>query len=237
MNRLLFLSVLVAGAVLVPRLVGSRMSFVGGAMVDARSRANARSQGQAEAVTEGGGADLGLPTRRPRALAPYAPPVRAPQRLRGIWPGAWPLGCRIYGHLARHHTLALGVVWTVFSLLFATALLALVASVHGVSRACCRIGLRIATMELALLSCCAVFLYSAGIGFVPTASSTLWLCPVGFILASAGLMRMVDLNYPFWNETVRALMLPIAASALVVGWDYVLPAARSARASAFPGTG
>lgn len=235
MNRLLFLSVLVVGAVVFPRLVGNRVSFVGGAMVDARSRTDSRSRGQAEAVSEGGGADLGLPNRRPRQLNPYGPPPRAPQRLRGMWPGAWPLGWRIYVHLSRHNTVALGIVWTVFSLLFATALVTFVASLHGIARACCRIGLRIAAIELALLSCCAVFLYVAGIGFVPAVSSTLWLCPVGFVLVSAGLMRMVDLNYPFWNETVRALVIPIAASALVIGWDYVLPAARGARTSMFPG--
>lgn len=46
----------------------------------------------------------------------------------------------------------------------------------------------------------------------------LWLSPVVFLVISAGLLRLVDENYPFWNKTVTTLFAPIAVSCLSAGW-------------------
>lgn len=46
----------------------------------------------------------------------------------------------------------------------------------------------------------------------------LWLSPVVFLVASAGMLRLADENYPFWNRTVSTLFTPIAASALAAFW-------------------
>jgi len=46
----------------------------------------------------------------------------------------------------------------------------------------------------------------------------LWLSPVVFLVISAGLLRLVDENYPFWNKTVTTLFTPIAVSCLSAGW-------------------
>jgi len=46
----------------------------------------------------------------------------------------------------------------------------------------------------------------------------LWLSPVVFLVLSAGLLRLADENYPFWNKTVTTLFAPIAVSCLSAGW-------------------
>lgn len=46
----------------------------------------------------------------------------------------------------------------------------------------------------------------------------LWLSPVVFLVVSAGLLRLVDENYPFWNKTVTTLFTPIAVSCISAGW-------------------
>lgn len=46
----------------------------------------------------------------------------------------------------------------------------------------------------------------------------LWLSPVVFLVLSAGLLRLADENYPFWNRTVTTLFIPIAVSCISAGW-------------------
>ena len=46
----------------------------------------------------------------------------------------------------------------------------------------------------------------------------LWLSPVVFLVVSAGLLRLADENYPFWNRTVKTLFAPIAVSCISAGW-------------------
>lgn len=46
----------------------------------------------------------------------------------------------------------------------------------------------------------------------------LWLSPVVFLVVSAGLLRLADENYPFWNKTVTTLFTPIAVSCMAAGW-------------------
>lgn len=46
----------------------------------------------------------------------------------------------------------------------------------------------------------------------------LWLSPVVFLVVSAGLLRLADENYPFWNKTIKTLFTPIAVSCISAGW-------------------
>ena len=46
----------------------------------------------------------------------------------------------------------------------------------------------------------------------------LWLSPVVFLVVSAGMLRLSDENYPFWNKTISTLFTPIAASLLAAAW-------------------
>ena len=53
---------------------------------------------------------------------------------------------------------------------------------------------------------------------LPALPHELWLSPVVFLVVSAGMLRLADENYPFWNKTVHTLFTPIAASCLAAGW-------------------
>lgn len=46
----------------------------------------------------------------------------------------------------------------------------------------------------------------------------LWMSPVTFLVISAGLLRLADENYPFWNRTIAALGSPITAACVAAGW-------------------
>jgi hypothetical protein len=46
----------------------------------------------------------------------------------------------------------------------------------------------------------------------------LWISPVLFLVVSAGMLRLADENYPFWNKTIATLFTPIAASCMAAGW-------------------
>jgi hypothetical protein len=60
----------------------------------------------------------------------------------------------------------------------------------------------------------------------------LWLSPVVFLVVSAGMLRLADENYPFWNRTVSTLSAPIGSSLLAAFWP-----AGSAYAKGLLGTG
>lgn len=60
----------------------------------------------------------------------------------------------------------------------------------------------------------------------------LWLSPVMFLLVSAGLLRLADENYPFWNRAVSALAAPIAAALLAAGLPKGLAALKGLKTSA-----
>lgn len=60
----------------------------------------------------------------------------------------------------------------------------------------------------------------------------LCLAPVVFLVVSAGLLRLADENYPFWNKTVSALFAPIGASLLAAFWPLGLKYAKGMLASA-----
>lgn len=63
----------------------------------------------------------------------------------------------------------------------------------------------------------------------------LWLSPVVFLVVSAGMLRLADENYPFWNKTVSTLFAPIGASLLAAYWpaglNYIKGLAGSAAAA------
>jgi hypothetical protein len=54
----------------------------------------------------------------------------------------------------------------------------------------------------------------------------LWLAPVVFLVVSAGMLRLADENYPFWNRTISTLFTPIAASLLAAFWPLGLSYAK-----------
>ncbi len=53
-----------------------------------------------------------------------------------------------------------------------------------------------------------------------------WDAPVFALLGSALLLRVLDMNFPFWNNTMRVLCVPIAASVTVYGWNHFVTAAK-----------
>lgn len=55
-------------------------------------------------------------------------------------------------------------------------------------------------------------------GLLAALPGELWLSPVAFLVASVGLLRLADENYPFWNRTVSTLFTPIAASCAAAFW-------------------
>lgn len=60
----------------------------------------------------------------------------------------------------------------------------------------------------------------------------LWLAPVVFLVVSAGMLRLADENYPFWNRTISTLFTPIAASLLAAFWPLGLSYAKELIGSA-----
>lgn len=62
----------------------------------------------------------------------------------------------------------------------------------------------------------------------------LWLSPVIFLVVSAGLLRLADENYPFWNRTIAALGSPITAACLAAGWHRGFGLLKGALAARIP---
>ena len=59
-------------------------------------------------------------------------------------------------------------------------------------------------------------------GLLAVLPRELWLSPVVFLVVSAGMLRLADENYPFWNKTISTLLAPIGASLLAAAWPYGL---------------
>jgi len=81
------------------------------------------------------------------------------------------------------------------------------------------------------LSVMALFIYSAGMVFFHMALSQNFLLvmpqdflmmPVVFLFLGAFVMKLVDMNFPFWNKTVWALASPMICAVVVFGWQQSL---------------
>jgi len=51
--------------------------------------------------------------------------------------------------------------------------------------------------------------------------SFLWTAPACMLILSALFMRLIDINYPFWNTSLRALSMPLICTALALSWDKI----------------
>jgi len=71
------------------------------------------------------------------------------------------------------------------------------------------------TASSLLMLGCQVFLGINGLRLVPP---FLWVSGFAMILASAFFLRVVDINYPFWNRALRALAAPAVCAALAASW-------------------
>jgi len=80
---------------------------------------------------------------------------------------------------------------------------------------------------LALLSLGCVFVQIVVevnlMGLIPR---TFWDAPVAGVLFSAFILRILDMNFPFWNRTLIVFSMPLTASVVTFGWGYIINTAK-----------
>lgn len=234
MNKFIVITLLAAAAFLMPRYVGNQVQVASDTISQALPHAaspNARRQSLQtkydQALTEHDSAPKAAPESSPGDATPprnhAEQGFHLPRRLQGSLSPALPLAQRLRNFCLDKYTLFLLVMWAMFLLYAAVTLAGLLFSTFSWARSAGRANLKLATFELALLSFAAILFYLCGTNFLMAATSLLWASCVVFVLSAAGLMRLVDMNFPVWNDMVRTMSLPILASLIILAYDGVLP--------------
>ncbi|HAH31473.1 MAG TPA: hypothetical protein DCL44_04060 [Elusimicrobia bacterium] len=111
--------------------------------------------------------------------------------------------------------------WGLPLILMILTLFSVVFCWYAVARFLCGLTFKFCTLTLTLLSLAIIVSAIAGkpefIGAIPR---DLWFAPVIFITGSAVVIRIIDMNYPVWNEALKAFAFPILTSVGVIGWTY-----------------
>ena len=130
-----------------------------------------------------------------------------------VW-DAWLAAQRWY--LYNRKMVDLGL-WTLPWALFLISLLTFALSHAGIARAIGELGYSISNNWLRVLSLTVIALSVATHSNPwPLIPRTLLIIPVLWLLASAYTLHLVDMNYPFWNSTLRGCLSPIASMVLIV---------------------
>jgi len=131
-------------------------------------------------------------------------------------------GDRLEDYYLRHSAPISAMLWFGPGLLLLLGIIFLTLNQHSFALACARVTFFCEKFLLIILAATAVLAHIFfGINFLLSAPHTLWLSPVIFLLAAAALMRYIDMNYPFWNEAIMAMAMPILASIFILGWTRV----------------
>jgi hypothetical protein len=137
-------------------------------------------------------------------------------------PAVRTLARRAQASCREHRRPLLAVIWGVPFALCLGAGVSLGVSRFSWARSAGGASFRLASSLLVLLSAACILAYLLGtVNLLVMLPAWLWAAPVVFLLVSAFLMRLVDLNYPFWNRTISSLILPLLAVLVVFGWHHL----------------
>ena len=114
-------------------------------------------------------------------------------------------------------------VWGVPALILLASFLCLILGQKGyarfLGRACfslCRVW--ILGLSLITVLCFTLWQVNAW-GLLPPG---FWISPILSVLVSAGLLRLLDMNFPVWNATLMSFLSPLIACAIMLAWDKMM---------------
>jgi len=111
--------------------------------------------------------------------------------------------------------------WGVPLILMVFTLLSIVFFCYAVARVLCTFTFKFCTLTLTLLSLAVLASAIAGKPeFIVAIPRDMWFAPVLFILGSAAVIKLIDMNYPVWNEALKAFGFPILSSVVAMAWTY-----------------
>lgn len=218
MIRVVILVVMVVAVVLAPRYVGDRVrQFQGNVSRHGGTAGTAQAEQPEGEVAEG---TLGRGVFRTAEGGPAYPAVQV---------GAWQKSVAFASTALRgvfrfcqdRQVLLLGLNWLFLLGALAVALGAFLLARYTLSRRSCQLLFAVGAWELAVMAVMAVLAHLCRINFFAAVPAMFWITPVVFVLMAAGSLRRIDMNYPFWNETLRAVFVPVLAGVLVLEWDRI----------------
>ena len=137
-------------------------------------------------------------------------------------------GGRLAAFYVKNETTISALLWAGPCLLLGLGIVFLLKSRHAYALACSRVTFFCEKFLLIILAAATMIAHVFfRVNFLAVSPQELWLSPVVFLLASAAFMRFIDLNYPFWNEAVSAMSMPVLASIFVLGWTRLPELVRS----------
>lgn len=159
-------------------------------------------------------------------VAPAAPETQSPP------PGEWQRRMNTLLLMARvNHAdkieAAAKYLWAIPIALISFGFLSRLVHCYGCARMAGSVVYSLSAWYLILLSlACIGFQVCVQANVMGEIPRQFWDAPVFALLGSALLLRVLDMNFPFWNNTLRVLCVPIAASVTVYGWNHFVTAAK-----------
>lgn len=103
--------------------------------------------------------------------------------------------------------------------LLGVGLLSLLLGQKALGRFCVLTCFSLSRKWLFVLSAAAFFLYATQrVNLWTVMPGLIWMAPVGSILACLAFMRVIDQNYPVWNDTIMSFLSPLTAKLFVRVW-------------------
>jgi hypothetical protein len=113
-----------------------------------------------------------------------------------------------------------GVIWGAPALLIVGALALSMMGAKGTARTLAGACHSIAGKALWGLSLSAIVMFATSRADLwSSLPNDLWVVPAWSIVASAFILRAIDMNAPVWNGTLMSLLAPLVSCGVVLGWD------------------
>ncbi|MDD4005324.1 MAG: hypothetical protein PHW69_09025 [Elusimicrobiaceae bacterium] len=117
-------------------------------------------------------------------------------------------------------------LWGLTGAFVAAGLIALLFECYGCARFAGSALYKLSGWYLITLSLlCAGFQVIAQANIMGEIPAQFWSAPVCALLGSAATLHLVDMNFPFWNRTMRVLSVPILSAAVAYGWGSLVQTA------------
>jgi hypothetical protein len=132
-----------------------------------------------------------------------------------------------YQTFQQNQALFISVVWAAPAALLLPAGLLLALGFKGGTRFLADHCLSLSTWWLLALSAATAALFvAAKVNLWTTLPHDLWAVPAAAVLFSAGLLKLVDVNFPVWNAAFGALGAPLLSCVFILGFDRFAPLVR-----------
>jgi len=225
MNRFLILGPLLLAIIILPKFIGQKVTPTSAVLVNAetswrlpKEEFNSDLTGDATAsVNPPADLESSPPTELETTVKTAADGAYFAQTRARLGQTMWP----VQQFFQQHRLMFLGLNLAFFLLVLIGVAMAVAFQRFTMARRLAEKSFRLGSIEVLLVCIITVLAHVGGLNFLAGVHYLIWLVPVICVLLFAGILRLIDMNYPIWNETFASVCLPVLSAVLILEWGRI----------------